>query len=93
MSHNNDKTNGLTDHDAAHIRFRPKEKDQIFCFSCSTDFTSEGISSIINHYGGRPHDRYFSTCMYCRGMIHQYKSKKGMELYHDCFRSRAKLDH
>lgn len=92
MSHNNDKSSGLTDHDAAHIRFRPKEDDLIFCFSCSTEFPATGISSIINHFGERPHDRHFSNCLYCHGKIHQYKSRKGMEVYHDCFRSRAKMD-
>lgn len=89
--------NGASDAiDATSPRFRADLNTievRNFCFSCKDDFVTRDIHDLMEHYS-RFHEHFASFCLYCKtGKVHQYKSeRKGIQYYHDCYRSRMKYD-
>lgn len=82
--------------DATSPRFRTDLNDEAvtnFCFSCKSEFITRNVHDLMEHYS-EPHERFSSFCLYCKtGKVHQYKSdRKGMQYYHDCYRSKMKYD-
>lgn len=86
IANNNNKY--TTEHDAAHIRFREKnQNDMSFCCSCSDTIRVTSILDIIEHYSNKIHYQHHSDCLYCKGKVHQYKDSKNVtNYYHDCGR-------
>lgn len=95
QNHNN--SGGETQNDAVSPRFRADLKDltQInnYCYSCKSEFKTRNVHDLMEHYS-KPHERSSAYCLYCQtGKVHQYKSdKKGLQIYHDCFRSKMGYD-
>lgn len=87
---------GITQSDAVSPRFRTDlngQEEVNFCYSCKSEFTSRSVQELIEHYS-QPHERFSSYCLYCKtGKVHQYRSDiKGLQFYHDCYRSKMKYD-
>lgn len=80
--------------DAVNQRFleRTAPPEQAHCLSCESSFLKETIADVIKHYADQAHPQFFSPCLYCRGKIHRYRDGKGIQYYHDCYRSTKKLD-
>lgn len=82
--------------DAVSPRFRTDLTGQEvnnFCYSCKSEFTTRSVHDLMEHYS-QPHERFSSLCLYCKtGKVHQYKSDaKGLQFYHDCYRSKMNYD-
>lgn len=94
---NGNSPEGITQSDAISPRFRNdltnNEAILNFCYSCKTEFTIRNVHDLMEHYS-KPHERFSSYCLYCKtGKVHQYKSDvKGIQFYHDCYRSRMNYD-
>jgi hypothetical protein len=106
MNHNNHQSlysngtrlgnDGITQSDAVSPRFRNDINGQEvvnFCYSCKSEFTSKSTNDVIEHYS-QVHERFSSYCLYCKtGKVHQYKSDtRGLQFYHDCYRSKMNYD-
>uniref|UniRef100_A0A8D8GCT8 (northern house mosquito) hypothetical protein n=1 Tax=Culex pipiens TaxID=7175 RepID=A0A8D8GCT8_CULPI len=84
---------GTTEHDAVNQRFLERlEPEQAQCLSCGGTFSKETIAEVIRHYADAPHPQFYSACLYCGGKCHRYRDGKGIQVYHDCYRSTNKLD-
>lgn len=87
---------GITQSDAVSPRFRTDLNGAEvlnFCYSCKSEFTTRSVHDLMDHYS-QPHDRFSSLCLYCKtGKVHQYKSdNRGLQFYHDCYRSKMNYD-
>lgn len=93
---NNGQQSDESEIDATSPRFRTDLNNvevRNYCFSCRHEFITKDIHDLMEHYS-RFHEHFASFCLYCKnGKVHQYKSeRKGIQYYHDCYRSRMKYD-
>ncbi|CRK97547.1 CLUMA_CG010935, isoform A [Clunio marinus] len=94
--HQNNASDGITQSDAVSPRFRTDLNNQEvmnFCYSCKSDFIIRSVHDLMDHFS-QPHERFSSYCLYCKtGKVHQYRSDtKGLQFYHDCYRSKMNYD-
>lgn len=88
---------GRTQHDAVSPRFRNDIAGTPainYCYSCKSEFQTRNVQDLINHYGDNVHVNYSSFCLYCKkGKVHEYRTDdKGLQYYHDCYRSSKNYD-
>uniref|UniRef100_A0A182JZ41 LIM zinc-binding domain-containing protein n=1 Tax=Anopheles christyi TaxID=43041 RepID=A0A182JZ41_9DIPT len=82
-----------TEHDAVNNRFIERQEPEVaYCLSCRTEFTLSLPNDIIQHYMNRRHVPC-CRCLYCNGPMYRYRDgREQMQYYHDCHRSKRRLD-
>lgn len=85
---------GFESVDAVHTRFREKsDPKNFFCTTCREPFAATSVLDVYEHYSRIEHSTYYSDCLYCHGKVYQYRdNQQQMQYFHNCFRSKQKLD-
>lgn len=85
---------GGTETDAVHIRFREKGPlTNFYCYDCANNFQSSSILDVFHHYGQTEHIHFHCDCLYCKGKVYQYRDgSQNIQYFHNCLRWKRQIE-